>query len=123
VNGYAGKRERSREPVELLQLLDRVAFDAGTKALADDGVEVDEAFAAQELVDLLPPARVPAHQPLEGRGLVMPEVVDVSAGIRVERAHDAVDRRLERRALVSVCERPKTVILRRHSRCAVAPAP
>ena len=82
MNGGIMERQRSREPVELLELLDRVALDAGTQRLTHDGVEIHEALAAQEPVELLGARGVAAHQPLEGRRLVVAEVVDVRAGIR-----------------------------------------
>ena len=45
-----GVRERhvAREAVERLEVLDRVALDAGAQPLAHDGVEIDEALGAQQ---------------------------------------------------------------------------
>ena len=113
MNGGIMERERSREPVERLQLLDRVAFDPGTESLTYDRVEIHEALASEELVELLSACCVAAHQTLESRRLVVAEVVDVRAGIRGERLHDAIDGGLERGTLVSVCKRPETLILPR----------
>ncbi len=41
------KADVALEAVERLELLDRVALDAGAQRLADDGVQIDEALAAQ----------------------------------------------------------------------------
>ena len=45
--------ERPREAVHVLELLQAVALDADANALAHDGVEVDEALAAEQPVEAL----------------------------------------------------------------------
>ena len=71
----------AREAVERLELLDRVALDAGAQRLPDDGVQIDEALGAQQAIELVAARRVSAHQPLQRGRLVVAEVVDVHARV------------------------------------------
>ena len=61
---------RALEPVQLLDLLDRVARDAGAQRLPDDAVEVDEQLLPQPVVDLALARRVLAHEAPQRRALV-----------------------------------------------------
>ena len=67
----------SRERRERFDLLQRVAVDAGPKALAHDRVQIDEDVAPQQLVHRVFARRVGAHELLERRVLVGTVVIDV----------------------------------------------
>ena len=96
----------AHEAVERFELFDRVALDAGAQRLSQHRVEIDEAFGAQQPIELVTARRVAAHELLERGRLVVAEVIDVHAGIGRPRLHDGVDRGLERRALLGVGEGP-----------------
>ena len=104
------ERHRPREPVELLELLDRVALHAGAQRLPHHGVQVHEALGAQQPVQLVAAGGVPAHQPLERGRLVVPEVIHVQAGMLGPRLHHGVDDGFERRALLDVVVGPERAI-------------
>ena len=75
------KIDVANEAVERLELFDRVALDAGSQRLSEHRVEVDEAFGAQQPIELVTARRVAAHQLLQRGRLVMAEVIDVQARI------------------------------------------
>ena len=72
--------------VERLELLDRIAFDAGADTVAHDREEIDEELGAQQIVDFVLARRVAAHQALQRGRLVGREVVDVQVGIGLRAA-------------------------------------
>ena len=99
--GSAGDLRRANEAVQLLDLLDRVARDAGPQRLLDDAVEVDEHLLPEPVVDLVLARRVLAHEPLE-RGLLVPRVVvDVQIGVHAAARLAPVDEALERGLLAA----------------------
>src|SRR5947209_8423901 len=89
-----------------LELLQAVAFDADAKAFAHDGVEVDEAAAAQEAIKGLAASGVARAQALQRGGLVGAEVVDVKRGMRFQPRRHEVDEALARGFLGRRLERP-----------------
>ena len=85
----------SRQPVQRLELLDRVALDRRAQPLADGPEQVHEDVAAQQPVHLRLAGRVAAHQPPRRSRLVRRVVVDVDRGIRGQSVGHQVDRLLE----------------------------
>ena len=83
-------------------------------------MQVDEPLRTQQLIDGVFAARVASHQPLERRGLVMAEVVDVHVGIGRPARHDAIDDGLERRALLAIIKRPTRGVVEAASSAASA---
>ena len=112
---------RAHEPVQLLDLLDRVARDAGPQRLLDDAVEVDEQLLPQPVVDLALARRVLAHEPAERGALVAGVVVDVQVGVDAAARLDPVDEALERGLLAGAVEAPDDLVARLAA-VAVAPA-
>ena len=112
---------RAHEPVQLLDLLDRVARDAGPQRLLDDAVEVDEQLLPQPVVDLALARRVLAHEPPERGSLVRRVVVDVQVGVDAAARLDPVDEALERGLLAVAVEAPDDLVARLAA-VAVAPA-
>ena len=76
----------ARRHVQRLELLDRVRLDADAHTLPHDLEEVDENPAAEQVVDLVLPRAVLAHQPPERGALVGGVVVDVQIGDRRDAA-------------------------------------
>ena len=101
---------RAHEPVQLLDLLDRVARDAGPQRLLHDAVEVDEQLLPQPVVDLALARRVLAHQPPERGALVRRVVVDVQVGVDAAARLDPVDEALERGLLAVAVEAPDDLV-------------
>jgi hypothetical protein len=60
--------ELPTEPVQRLELLQTVTLDADAKGLAHDGMEIDEASAAQEPVDSSPRVAWRAHRRFRAEG-------------------------------------------------------
>ena len=112
---------RAHEPVQLLDLLDRVARDAGAQRLLDDAVEVDEQLLPQPVVDLALARRVLAHQPPQRGALVRRVVVDVQVGVDAAARLDPVDEALEGGLLAVAVEAPDDLVARLAA-VAVAPA-
>jgi hypothetical protein len=71
------KGHRSCEPIEGLEVFDRVLLDARVQRMLDDGVKVHEALGAEHAVDLRLAGRVTPHQPLECGWLIRCVVIDV----------------------------------------------
>ena len=90
-----GDLGRAGRHVERLELLERVRRRADHQALAHHPVEVDEHLAPQQVVELLLPGAVAAHQLAEGGRLVGGVVVHVQAGVATAALHDEVDELLE----------------------------
>ena len=105
------QRDRPLEPVEGLQLLERIALDAGAHRLADDGVQIDEPLGPQQPVELALARGVAAHQALERGRLVGREVIDVQPGKALPARHHEVDEGLEGRPLRGGIKGPARVIL------------
>ena len=95
----AAQLDLSLEPVQGLEALDRVAFDARSNALAHDPEQVDEHPRAQQPIDFRLTRRMPLGQPPERCLLVRGVVVDVHRGVGVEALDQQVDELLERRLL------------------------
>ena len=112
---------RALEPVQLLDLLDRVARDAGPQRLPDDAVEVDEQLLPQPVVDLALARRVLAHEAPHRGALVRRVVVDVQVGVDAAARLDPVDEALEGRLLAVAVEAPDDLVARLAA-VAVAPA-
>ncbi len=102
-----GQVARPVEPIQRLQLLDRVRLLRDADAVADDAVEVDEHAAAEQSIDLVFPRRVAAHQALHDSRLVRRVVVDVHGRVDRQPVHDQVDDLLERSLLVRWGVRPE----------------
>ena len=105
------------EPVQLLDLLDRVARDAGPQRLPDDAVEVDEQLLPQPVVDLALARRVLAHEAPDRGALVRRVVVDVQVGVDAAARLDPVDEALEGRLLAVAVEPPDDLVARRGGTC------
>ena len=107
------QRNGAVEAVEHFQVLDRVALDPGAQALPHHSIEVNEAFGAEHLVQLLLARRVSTHQPLEGRRLIRGVVIDVHRFVLLRRLHNEIDYRLEGLALIVFIECPEASVDRR----------
>ena len=92
---------------EDLEVLDRVARLRDAQRVADDGVEVDEDVAAEEVVDLPLARAVLAHEALERGHLVGGVVVDVHGRVGAEALVEEVDELLERAPLGLAVVRPE----------------
>ncbi len=108
--GPAHDLGRALEPVQLLDLLDRVARDAGPQRLPDDAVEVDEQLLPQPVVDLALARRVLAHEAPDRRALVRRVVVDVQVGVDAAARLDPVDEALEGGLLAVAVEAPDDLV-------------
>ena len=75
-----------REAEERFEILERVARDARAQGPAQDGVQIHEDAAAEEIVDLHLPRDVLGHEPLDRARLRAAEVVDVQIGMPSSRA-------------------------------------
>ena len=104
-------RGRAREAVQLLDLLDRVARDAGPQRLLHDAVEVDEQLPPEPVVDLGLAHRVLAHEPAERDPLVRRVVVDVQIWKTAAALLEPVDEALEG-GLLAVAVEPPTASYR-----------
>ena len=100
------------EAEELLDLLDRVAGHRSAQRLLRDAEEVDEHFAAEQIVDLLLARPVLAHEPRKHSALVGRVVVDVQVGEAAAALDDVVDEALEACALLIVVARPDVLVPR-----------
>ena len=109
------------EPVQLLDLLDRVARDPRPERLPDDAVEVDQQLLPQPVVDLALARRVLAHEAPHRGALVAGVVVDVHVGVHTAARLDPVDEALESRLLAAAVESPDDLVAR-VAAVAVAPA-
>ena len=101
----------ANEPVEDLEVFERVSLHPRPQCLAHDGVEIDEQARPQHAVDLAFASRVTAHQALEGGRLVRREVVDVEIRVARPAFHDRVDEALEGAALLGAIEGPGIPVL------------
>jgi hypothetical protein len=110
-----GKADGPGKTVERLELLDGVAFEAGAEPIPHDAVEIDEALAAQQLVNLFFARGIPAHESLQRRRLVGREMIDVQIREFLELGHHEVDEPLEGRLLVRPRQRP----VRRAAQCSI----
>ncbi len=108
--GPARNLRRTLEVVELLDLLDRVAGDAGPQRLLHDAVEVDEQLLPQPVVDLALARRVLAHEAPERGALVRRVVVDVQVGVDAAARLDPVDEALEGGLLALAVESPDDLV-------------
>ena len=104
--GCVAQVELADEAVQGLELFQAVALDAYAKGLAHDGMEVDEAAAAQQPVERLAARDIARAQTLQGGGLVGAEMVDVKRGIRLQPRHHEIDEALARGFLGRRIERP-----------------
>ena len=95
---------------ETLELLQRIARPALAQPLADDGVEVDEGLAAEEVVELLLARRILGGEPLEHRRLVLRVVIDVQVGVVAEPLVDEVDELLEHLLLLLAVVGPEGAV-------------
>ena len=107
------QRHRARERIERFHVLQPVTLDAGAQALAQHLMQVDEQTMAQPVVHPLLARCVAAHQPLDGRRLVVIEVVDVQVWIRGPARLDKVNECFERLLLLRRVERPPRPVLPR----------
>ena len=81
------QRRRSCECIERFKLLDRVALDAGSDAVADNGVQIDEDPGPQHLIEFVLAGRVTAHEPLQRSRFIGCEMINVQVGMfRLSRA-------------------------------------
>ncbi|MGY3465421.1 hypothetical protein ACVW0I_002292 [Bradyrhizobium sp. LM6.11] len=63
--------------------------------MADDGIEVDEGFGAQEAVDLVLARCISAHEPFHRSRFVGREMVDMQVRIGLEAIGHEIDETLE----------------------------
>ena len=119
--GPARDLGRALEPVQLLDLLDRVARHACAQRLPDDAVEVDEQLLAQPVVDLALARGVLAHEAPQRGALVRRVVVDVQVGVDAPARLDPVDEALEGSLLPRAVEAPDDLVARLAT-VAIAPA-
>jgi hypothetical protein len=108
----AGHLLPALEAVERLDFLDRVARHREPQRLARDPEKVDEHLAAQQVVELVLPGAVLAHQPLQRGALVGRVVVDVHPRKACAALADQVDQPLEAGLLLRAVERPDAVVPR-----------
>src|SRR5271166_951674 len=100
------KRGFALVSVKRLELLDRIALDAGPQARADDAIEVDELFRAQQEIDFLLPARVAAHEAFQRGGFIRGVMIDVQVGMRLQAGDHEVDEALESGLFLVAGKRP-----------------
>ena len=112
MQGCLAQRNRPLEPVEGLQVLERVALDAGAHRLADDGVKIHEQLGPQHAVEFVLARGVAAHQALQRGGLVRCEVIDVEIRKARPPFRNQVDEGFEGRLLLGGSTGPAAVIQR-----------
>ena len=98
------------EADERLELLEPVPLDADAKPFADDGVQIDEAAAAEQAVERLGASPVSRDEALQCRRLVDAEVVHVQIRVRLQPRQHEVQERLAHRALVRGRECPAVLV-------------
>ena len=76
-------------------------------------MKVDEALGSKKTIELVFARGISAHEALQSRWLVVAEVIDVKAGVRLPSGHHLVDERLEGRLLGCSVRGPEGLVLRR----------
>ena len=107
--GRVAQLDVPREAIDGLELLDRVALDAGANALSHRSEQVDQHATAQQAVDLRLARAVSAHQALQGGRLVGCVVVDVQIRVALEPFGEEVHERLEGGPLAGRCHVARAV--------------
>ena len=96
---------------ERLKRFQRVALDAGPQPLARDRVQIDEALAAEQRVQLVLARRVPHRQTPQGCGFVGGVVVNVQVRVGGLAFEDEVDEEFEGALLLTWAEGPQPGVL------------
>ena len=112
-NSVGGRHAQGRLThiaVVLLEFLDGVALDTCSNGLAHDGVQIDQTFVSQQLVQRVLTSRVAPSEPLERRRFVWREMIDVEAGFSRPRGGYRVDQLLERVLLFERVQSPPGTI-------------
>ena len=101
---------RPPKAVKHLERLERILLHAGAKGSLQDGVKIDEQSRSQHPVDFVLTRRMPAHEPLQSRGLVGCEMVDMHRRIFRPARHNRIDKPFERPLFLFRRHRPAAVI-------------
>ena len=96
---------------ERLNLFQRIALDAGAKALPHDRKQINEHGPAQQFVHRVFARRVRPHQLLERRILVGAIVIHVHSGVGRETFMDQIDEDLQHPTFADAIVRPHRSIL------------
>src|SRR5215470_14566028 len=103
----------SIKAVEWLELFNRIAFDRGTQALANDVIKIDEDTGPQEAIDLVHANAMSPRKALDRRRFVRSVMINVHAGIASPALHNHCDELLERLLLLDLIQGPYGLIYRR----------
>ena len=100
----------ARQPIERLELLDRVAVDARSQTLTNHAIEVDEDLGAQQLIELVGAGGIPSHEPLHRGRFVGRVVIDVHRRVVAATLEDRIDESLERLLFFVRRQRPELLV-------------